>query len=195
MVSFCFSLRVLSSNFRLSQSLFLVSAALASAPLVAEAQPSGLTRVSYASNTSRWDSSHERGSLQGRALLQSPILDAGDLEELATRFNIPVTPVYAFGAEGEVGGAEVLGIRDSAVWDVRVTGRLLSLRKVGSSVPVGDSRLRPLEASVAGSKILVAYEGPAGELTAVLISGQGLFSARRLEDKTIAISRVSPNID
>jgi hypothetical protein len=192
MVSLCFSHRVLPSNSKFFSLFFFSLAALPGFAGLAEAQSSGLTRVSYAS---RWDSSQERASLHSQASESAPIVDARFLEELATRFNIPVAPVYAFGSENEGSGAEVLGIRDSAVWDVRVSGRLLSLRKVGSTIPVGDSRLRPLEASVAGSRILVAYEGPAGELTAVLLSGQGLFSARRLEDKTIAISRVSPNID
>ena len=125
-------------------------------------------------------------------------LDQEKLRRIVEEHQLAVTPAYALAAGLSGRGAlRVVGLRERDVWICQLEGANRSLRRLGRVVSSDDARLRGYEQSVAGAKLVLAYEAIQSnssdikrELTAIVQSQNSVYAVNKMSSSAYAIAQV-----
>ena len=139
-----------------------------------------------------------REELRARSWNDVVTLDQEKLRRLVEEHQLGVTPSYALtaGLSGR-GALRVVGLRNHEVWDCLLDGSNRSQRRVGRAVDSDDARLRGYEQSVAGAKLVLAYETIHGgvsdvkrELTAIVQAQNNVYAVNKMSPTAYAIAQL-----
>ncbi len=128
-----------------------------------------------------------------RRTLSVPVvsLDQKVLSRFADEFRTGMAPVYAVSVDGGDEASEIVGFRDSHVWQATTLGRAISMERLGAMVNTADHRVRDAETGVLGARAILAYEDPvAGVLVTVLSAGKTLYSVVHQGNGVLSIVRI-----
>lgn len=117
-------------------------------------------------------------------------LNQRTLSRISEDMRASVAPVYAVSSDGDE-ASELVGLRESHVWQATYLGRTISMERLGLAVDIADKRVREVEAGVLGSRAILAYEDPAQKaLVAVLAAGKALYTVYQSQGGSLSVVRV-----